>query len=243
MSNVDSPALFDPALFWGLVLVILFYFHKSRKGKKEKGGRTAWSYLTRIGNDLFSFFLRGFYENKPSQSALRQKTIDNQKPTPKPLRVFAPSRGLISLPAVRSCLFRVSREDAKARRWVLRLWRNCIKPVHFLKNAWFLHLSSVILSADLGPVLTYILHTQTALKTRSRTCAGDHERSGGKAVFTHISTPFCGFVSSCDSTQSCHVPRPCFFISHEDTKAQRGALDHILKPPKSNPVAPHLMRG
>jgi hypothetical protein len=116
MSKNDLYALVDPALFWGTLTLILFCFHKSRKGKKEKGGCAAWPYLTRIGNDLFSFFLRGFYENKPSHSALRQKTTDNQKPTPAPLRVFAPSRELISLPAVRSCLFWVSREDAKARR-------------------------------------------------------------------------------------------------------------------------------
>jgi hypothetical protein len=62
MSKYDSPALFDPALFWGVALVILFYFHKSRKGKKEKGGRAAWQNFFRLGNDLFSFFLRGFYE-------------------------------------------------------------------------------------------------------------------------------------------------------------------------------------
>jgi hypothetical protein len=117
MSKYDSPALFDPALFWGVAVVILFCFHKSRKGKKEKGVCTAWPYLTRKGNDLFSFFLRGFYENKPPHLALRQKTTDNQKPTPKSLRVFAPPREPISLPVVRCCVFLISREDAKARRW------------------------------------------------------------------------------------------------------------------------------
>jgi hypothetical protein len=116
MSKYDSPALFDPALFWGVALVILFCFHKSRKGKKEKGGRAAWPNLSSNGHDLFSFFLRGFYEPKSSHPALRQKTTDHQKPTPKPLRVFAPPRELISLPVVSLCPSVISREDAKARR-------------------------------------------------------------------------------------------------------------------------------
>jgi hypothetical protein len=55
MNISDSPALFALALFWGVALVILFYSHKSRKGKKEKGGHTVWSYLARKRNDLFSF--------------------------------------------------------------------------------------------------------------------------------------------------------------------------------------------
>jgi hypothetical protein len=69
MSNFDPPALFDPALFWGLVLVIFFCFHKSRKGKKEKGGCVPWQSLARKGNDLFSFFLCGFYEKHTCKSA------------------------------------------------------------------------------------------------------------------------------------------------------------------------------
>jgi hypothetical protein len=117
MSKYDSPALFDPALFWGVALVILFCFHKSRKGKKEKGGRVPWQSFARKGNDLFSFFLRGFYEPKSSRCVHPCKTSDHQKPTPKPLRVFAPSRELISLPVVCDCLSVISREGAKARRW------------------------------------------------------------------------------------------------------------------------------
>jgi hypothetical protein len=116
MNRYYSPTLLDPALFWGVALVILFCFHKSRKGKKEKGGRAAWQNLARIGNDLFSLFLCGFYENTPPHPALRQKTTDNQKPTPARLRASAPSRGLISLPVVCDCLSVISRKDAKARR-------------------------------------------------------------------------------------------------------------------------------
>jgi hypothetical protein len=115
MSIIDSPALFDPALFWGVVLVIFFCFHKSRKGKKEKEGFGAWRNLSRNGHDLFSFFLRGFYENKPSHPALREKTINDQKLTPNPLRVFAPSREHITLPVIRCCPSVFSREGTKAR--------------------------------------------------------------------------------------------------------------------------------
>jgi hypothetical protein len=121
MGKYDSSALFDPALFWGVAVVILFCFHKGRKGKKEKGGCAAWQSRARKGNDLFSFFLRGFYENKPSHQTHRRKTTDNQKPTPKPLRVFAPSREPTSLSAVHGCPSIISREDAKARRWGLML--------------------------------------------------------------------------------------------------------------------------
>jgi hypothetical protein len=116
MNRYYSPTLLDPALFWGVAWVIFFCSHKSRKGKKEKGGCAKWQNLSSNGHDLFSFYLRGFYENTPPHLALRQKTTDNQKPTPKPLRVFAPSRGLISLPVVCDCLSVISREDAKARR-------------------------------------------------------------------------------------------------------------------------------
>jgi hypothetical protein len=113
MNTNDSPALFDPALFWGVVVVILFCFHKSRKGKKEKGGHTVWSYLARKGNDLFSFFLCGFYEPKSSHRMHRCKTSNNRQLTPAPLRVFAPSREPISLPAVRPDPCVISREGAK----------------------------------------------------------------------------------------------------------------------------------
>jgi hypothetical protein len=175
MSKYDSPALFDPALFWGVALVIYFCFHKSRKGKKEKGGRTAWSYLTRIGNDLFSFFLRGFYENRPSNPAFRQKTTDNQKPTPKPLRVFAPSREQISSQAVRLCPTIVSREDAKARRWGFERLakRHQTRPL-----------------PDKCVVLTPLCTCRLYGNARPRTCAGDHERSGGKLSSLITQHPF-----------------------------------------------------
>jgi hypothetical protein len=69
MSKYDPPAQFDPALFWGLALVIFFCFHKSRKGKKEKGGHAAWQNLFKNWHDLFSFFLRGFYEKYTCKTA------------------------------------------------------------------------------------------------------------------------------------------------------------------------------
>jgi hypothetical protein len=87
MSISDSPALFDPTLFWGAIVVILFYF-----------------------------YLRGFYEDKTPTPAHRCKTSDDPRLYPNPLRGFAPSRERISLSAERLCQCVISREDAKPRR-------------------------------------------------------------------------------------------------------------------------------
>jgi hypothetical protein len=39
MSNIDSPALFDPALFWGVILVILFCLHGFYAKKRARRAR------------------------------------------------------------------------------------------------------------------------------------------------------------------------------------------------------------
>jgi hypothetical protein len=75
MSKYDSPALFDPALFWGVISAILSCFHKGRKGKKELEYWTARPYLTHSWRDLFSFFLCSFYELKPTLDRLDPHSI------------------------------------------------------------------------------------------------------------------------------------------------------------------------
>jgi hypothetical protein len=180
MNRYYSPTLLDPALFWGVALVIYFCFHKSRKGKKEKGGCAKWQNLSSNGHDLFSFFLRGFYENKPSNPAFRQKTIDHQKPTPAPLRVFAPPREPISLPAVRGCLFLVSRGDAETRR---RGFERLAKPHQTRPLPEECVVSAPIIrdpQRRLGSSLyTYSAHANR-LKTGPRTCARDHGDGEGE---------------------------------------------------------------
>jgi hypothetical protein len=89
MSKYDSPALLDPALFWGVVAVIFLYLHKSRKGKKEKEGQAAWHNLFRNWHDLFSFFLRGFYDPNFSSCMYENKRIYTPSLTPALLRAFA----------------------------------------------------------------------------------------------------------------------------------------------------------
>jgi hypothetical protein len=67
MSKHDSPALVDPALFWGWVLGILFIFIKAAKGKRNKGVFAMGHNVLSYGRDLFSFFLCGFYEKRCRQ--------------------------------------------------------------------------------------------------------------------------------------------------------------------------------
>jgi hypothetical protein len=90
MSNIDSPALFDPALFWGWILVIFFC-------------------------------LRSFYAQKRARRARQNTTLFTPSLNPNALRGFASSREPITLPEVHRCLSVISRKDAKARRWGLKM--------------------------------------------------------------------------------------------------------------------------
>jgi hypothetical protein len=155
-------------------VVILFCFHKSHEGKKKKEGCAAWPNLSSNGHDLFSFFLRGFYENKPSHSALRQKTTDNQKPTPKPLRVFAPSREPTSLSAVHGCPSIISREDAKARRRGRRLDVKLQQTPPLPEDCVVSAPSICDLQRRLGSSFNTSLHMQTIRQRWTPAYAGDH---------------------------------------------------------------------
>jgi hypothetical protein len=92
MSKIDSPALFDPALFWGVVSVI-----------------------------LFCFSLCGFYENKRPRPARQNRTLFTPSLNPNALRGFVASREPVTLQGVHHCLSVISRKDAKPRRRGLRM--------------------------------------------------------------------------------------------------------------------------
>jgi hypothetical protein len=115
MIKIGSPALFDPALFWGVVVFILFCFHKSCKVKKEKENHATWQYLAGNWHDLLSFVLRGFYELQSSHPA-PWKISDNRRLTPNRLRLVGFSQEQIFLPAVSRFQSEILRRDGKARR-------------------------------------------------------------------------------------------------------------------------------
>jgi uncharacterized protein len=64
MSKVDSPALLDPALFWGWLWGIVLIFINAAKGKRKKGDCATGHGPLHAWHGLFSFFLCGFYEKR-----------------------------------------------------------------------------------------------------------------------------------------------------------------------------------
>jgi uncharacterized protein len=64
MSKVDSPALLDPALFWGWLWGIVLIFINAAKGKRKKGDCATRHGPLHAWHGLFSFFLCGFYEKR-----------------------------------------------------------------------------------------------------------------------------------------------------------------------------------
>jgi hypothetical protein len=240
MSNIDSPALFDPALFWGVWVVILFCFSLrgfassrelitlpsvprclsviSREAAKPRRrglkGRVKLQRTLPLPKECVGFT---FIHRRARLST----TTDNPLHNPNTLRGFASSRELKTLPSVPRCPSVISREAAKPRRWGLKRGAKLRQTLPLPEE------SGVLRRIEHRHTGTHNAHPQSSfLMHLCKTI--DHERPTPNTLR--------GFASSREMKTLPSVPRCLSVISREDAKPRRRGFKMRVKLQRTLPL-------